>query len=341
MARTRNLSNIEYFNRVCARQRPQLAFHGTTKQDWCTWRRALLARLHDLLGDFPQPCPLRPEIVEREDLGEVIREKVIFDCERDMSVPAYVLIPKSRRSGQRLPALLSSHGHGIGKAAQVGPDPKLAGYRGHAYSFACRGFVTIAPDYRRFGERADDPQHYGGRDPCNVNFIKGSLLGLNLLTLDIWDAMRCIDYLERRPEVDRDRIGAVGNSFGGTMTMYVAALDERVKCAIVSCYLNTFEQYAIRQGNFCGSQFLPNLRRYAEVADLCGLIAPRPLLIIAGKQDEGFPFEATMKAYRHLQRIYAAAGVSDRLELDAFDGGHRFNEAKAFPWFDRWLKGAA
>ena len=341
MPRTRNFSNIEYFNRLCARQRPLLAFRGKTKQDWRTWRRTLMARLHDLLGEFPKPCPLRPETVEREDLGDVIREKVVFDSERDMSVPAYVLIPKSRRRGERLPAILSSHGHGVGKIAQVGPDAQAAGYRGHAYSFACRGFVTIAPDYRRFGERADDPQHYAGRDPCNVNFIKGSLLGLNLLALDIWDAMRCIDYLRRRPEVDHDRIGAVGSSFGGTMTMYIAALDDRVKCAIVSCYLNTFEQYAIRQANFCGSQFLPSLRKYAEVADVCGLIAPRPLLIVAGKQDDGFPFHATMKAYRQLRRIYAAAGVGDRLDLDAFDGGHRFTEAKAFPWFDRWLKGAA
>lgn len=341
MPRERNFSNTEYFNRLCTRQRPELAFRGSTKQDWRAWRRALAARMRTLLGDFPKPCPLRPEIVEREDLGEVIREKVVFDSERDMAVPAYVLIPKSRAPGERLPAILSSHGHGIGKIAQVGPDPGLAGYRGHAYGFACRGFVTICPDYRRFGERADRSGDYGGRDPCNVDFIKGSLLGLNLLTLDIWDAMRCIDYLQTRKEVDADRIGAVGNSFGGTMTMYVSAVDDRVKCAAVSCYLSTFAQYAIRQANFCGSQFLPNLRKYAELADVCGLIAPRSLLIIAGKQDDGFPFQATMKAYRQLRRIYSAAGVPDHLDLDAFDGGHRFNETKAFPWFDRWLKGAA
>jgi dienelactone hydrolase len=340
MPRERNFSSVEYFNRLCARQRPQLAFRGATTQDWRRWRRALMARMRTLLGDFPKPCPLRPEIVEREDLGEVIREKVVFDSERDMSVPAYVLIPKGRARGERLPAIVSSHGHGVGKIGQVGPEAPAGGYRGHAYSFACRGFVTIAPDYRRFGERADDPHKYGGRDPCNVNFIKGSLLGVNLLTLDIWDAVRCIDYLQRRREVDPDRIGAVGNSFGGTMTMYISALDDRVKCAAVSCYLNTFEQYAIRQANFCGSQYLPNLRAYAEVADVCGLIAPKPLLIIAGKQDEGFPFQATMKAYRQLRRIYSAAGALDRLDLDAFDGGHRFNETKAFPWFDRWLKAA-
>lgn len=341
MARARNFSNTEYFNRMCARQRPALAFSGKTKAEWRAWRRKLAARLRQLLGDFPRPVPLRPEVVEREDLGDVIREKVVFDSERDMSVPAYVLIPKSRKRGERLPAVLSCHGHGVGKAFPAGVDQSLGEYRDHAVLLALRGYVTMAPDWRRFGERADDPEHYRGRDPCNVNFIKGSLLGVNLLALDIWDAMRCLDYLQRRPEVNPDRIGTAGNSFGGTMSMFTAAVDDRVKCAIVSCYLNTFEQFAIRQGNFCGSQYLPGLRKWAELADVCGLISPRPLLIIAGKQDEGFPFHATLKAYRQLRRIYAAAGASDRLDLDAFDGGHRFNPDKALPWFDRWLKGEA
>jgi dipeptidyl aminopeptidase/acylaminoacyl peptidase len=339
MPRERNLSNIEYFNRLCARQRPQLAFRGKTKQDWRAWRRALAPRLRELLGEFPQPCPLRPQTLEREDLGDVIREKVIFDTERDMSVPAYVCLPKGRKRGERVPGILASHGHGPGKVVPAGVENPFGGYREYALSFARRGFVAIVPDYRGFGERADGGQPYGQRDPCNVNFIKGSLLGFNLLTLDIWDAMRAIDYLQRRSEVDPQRIGAVGSSFGGTMSLYIAALDDRVKCAIVSCYLNTFEQYAIRQANFCGSQFLPRLRKYAELADVCGLIAPKPLLIVAGKEDDGFPFHATMKAYRQVRRIYAAAGAAHRLDLDAFDGGHRFNEDKAFPFFDRWLKG--
>jgi len=340
MPRERNFSSTEYFNRLCARQRPKLAFRGKTRADWGAWRRKLRRRVLDLLGEFPKPCPLRPQTLEREDLGDVIREKVVFDSERDMSVPAYVCVPSGRARGQRLPGVLALHGHGLGKLVPAGVENSLGGFREYGLSFARRGFVTIAPDFRGFGERADDPRCFGGRDPCNVNFIKGSLLGVNLLALDIWDAMRAADYLQRRKEVDPDRIGAVGSSFGGTMSMYVAALDDRVKCAIVSCYLNTFEQYAIRQANFCGSQFPPGLRRWAELADACGLIAPKPLLIVAGKQDEGFPFHATMRAYRQLSRIYRAADAADRLDLDAFDGGHRFSEDKAFPWFDRWLKGS-
>ena len=131
------------------------------------------------------------------------------------------------------------------------------------------------------------------------------LLGMNLTALNAWDDMRGIDYLASRPEVDSIRIGCIGLSFGGTRSTYLAAVDERVKAAAVVCYLTTFKQYALTQGNFCGSQFVPGILKYAEVADLCGLVAPRPLLIEAGIQDGGFPIEATREAYAHLEHIYA------------------------------------
>ena len=98
------------------------------------------------------------------------------------------------------------------------------------------GYVVVAPDWRAFGERRLGGD-FGQRDACNVFFIKGMLMGVNLLALNVWDALRSIEYLQLRPEVDPGRIGCVGLSYGGTMTLYTAALDERVKCAVVSGYL--------------------------------------------------------------------------------------------------------
>ena len=119
--------------------------------------------------------------------------------------------------------------------------------------------------------------------------------------------------------------------------MYLAALDKRIRAAVVSGYLTTFTAYALNTGNFCGSQFLPGIYRYADVADLHGLIAPRPLLIEAGRADRGFPIEASRGADSHLMEIYAAAGSAERLERDEFDGGHEFHAEASITFMEQSL----
>ena len=118
--------------------------------------------------------------------------------------------------------------------------------------------MVVAPDWRAFGERRLGGD-FGQRDACNVFFIKGMLMGVNLLALNVWDALRSIEYLQLTarggPRADRLR----GSSrTAGTMTLYTAALDERVKCAVVSGYLNSFEAYGGAWespfGNTCGRQ---------------------------------------------------------------------------------------
>ena len=151
--------------------------------------------------------------------------------------------------------------------------------------------------------------NFGQRDACNVFFIKGMLMGVNLLALNVWDALRSIEYLQLRPEVDPGRIGCVGLSYGGTMTLYTAALDERVKCAVVSGYLNSFEAYAVGRGNTCGAQTPHGLLEYGESSDVGCLIAPRPLLIESGVADDGFPIEASREAAAAVRRAYDVAGV--------------------------------
>ena len=89
--------------------------------------------------------------------------------------------------------------------------------------------------------------------------------------------------------------------------------------------------------NFCGSQIVPALRRYFDISDVASLIAPRPLLIESGALDEGFPIEASQRAFDRLKLAYEAWGKPERLAQDVFDGGHQFSGAQAFDWFARWL----
>jgi len=346
----RQFSMIEYFNRRCAEITPRLSFRGKTKEDWQAWRQELLAELKKLLGEFPEPVPLNAEVVWQTEEDGLIKQRIVFDSEKHMSVPALLYIPADRRPEERLPAILCCHGHGrYAKDGVMGVhlnDPDRQRYMrmrngDYGLQMAKHGYVTMAVDWRVFGERRDGWDPYPGRDPCNVHFIRGLLLGINLLTLDVWDGMKAIDYLQSRPEVDPERIGCMGLSFGGTMTTWLSLLDERIKAADIICYSDTFPRFAIARANFCGSQFLPGLYRLCDVGDLHGLIAPRPLLLEIGLFDTCFLYEDAIVARDQAKRIYEAAGAADRLWIDEFPGEHGFGGRKAFQFFDKYLKGVS
>jgi len=346
---SRTYTMADWLKQASERTKPYLAFQATTRAEWEVWRHSLQTRLWQLMGPFPYRVALDPEVLERTPCDGYVREKVVFNSEDAASVPAWVLVPNQRPASGKFRTLLCLHGHNGGRAfGKDGP----AGVTGdnpdkqkvitndnydYAVQFAKHGYLTIAPDSRGFGERFDAKPTYGHRDPCNVNFLATSLLGHNLLALNLLDYIATVDYLLTRPDVDADRIGCMGLSFGGTGTMWLAALDERVKVACISGYLTSFKKYGIEMDNFCGSQYLPWLLRYADIPDLCGLIAPRPLLIEHGVEDKGFPIETTREAFAQLKKVYEIIGEPQKVDMDEFQGGHRFSGRKAFDWFDKWL----
>lgn len=309
------------------KQTPPLHFKGKSREDHRAWRRAFRRAIVRELGPTPEPVPLRPEVVERREFDDYTLEKVVFDSDEFSSVPAWVARPAGVPRRAKLPGVLCAHGHGIGKDGAMGTREE--GYhKTFGVELARRGFVTIAPDWRTFGERADSDEwvRRPSRDGCNVAYLAMGYFGYHLLNLNISDARRTLDYLCGLPEVDERRIGCMGCSFGGTMTTYVSALDRRVKAAVIVCYISTLQDAMTdRRGNFCGSQYMPGLRKHGDIADVAGLIAPRPLMVQIGSDDQCFIEADALKAYRHVERIYRAAGARDRLVLDHFEGGHEID----------------
>ncbi len=341
----RNFSMNEYWNRRAKNWKPIMAFSGKSKSDWEEWYSVAYSKFMELLGDFPNKVDLEAEVEYSVEEGDLIRERVVFNSEEFMSVPCQVLYPQNMKKDGKNAAIICSHGHGpYGKDAVAG----IRSSPGHIneianlnYNYgeqmAKAGFLTISPDLRVFGERRDGLDPFPGRDPCNMNFIKGAMMGIYTLTLNIWDMKCCVDYLETREEVDPNRIGMMGLSQGGTMTTFTTASESRIKAADIIGYVNPWVKFAINRSNFCGSQMVPEIYKYFDIDDIAGLIAPRPLLLEMGIYDNCFYIQDMLKGYEGVKEIYDAAGVSDRLWADIHPGPHAFAGNKAFEFFKKYL----
>ncbi len=340
---TRNFLFNHYWNKITENHQPLMSFKG--RDDFSAWQPAARAKLLELLGDFPAKVEPRPQLEYSVVDGDLIRERVVFATEEFMALPCQVLRPQNMLPDRTNAAILCCHGHG-----RFGKDP-VAGLRSSpemiddinqqnynfAETMARAGYLTIAPDLRGFGERSEGHNPYPGSDQCDVNFIKGALLGIWPLTLNIWDMKCCIDYLETRAEVDPDRIGMMGLSYGGTMTTFTTAVEPRIKAADIMGYINPFREFAIKRANFCGVQMIPFLYKYFDTDDIAGLIAPRPLMIDMSIADDCFYLQDMLQGYAGVEKIYQAAGAADRLWPNIHSGAHSFGADKALAFFAQYL----
>jgi dienelactone hydrolase len=300
-----------------------------------SWLERKRARLDELLGPQPIAVPLNLETLESEACDGYRRDKVVFDTEDTMSVPAYLLVPEGREDQAPGPAVLACHGHGPGKSQVVGLTHTDMPNADYGLQLVRRGYVVLAPDLRCFGERADwNPEdHYA----CDTNLVHAAMAGWNPLTQNVWDLRRSLDVLEQHPLVDPARLGMVGISYGGTVTLFTAAVDTRVAASVVSGYFSSWAVSHKMPWNMCGSQILFGMLGSLEHEDLGAMVAPRPLLIESGMQDDLFPFGAAQVAVRNTRAAYDQSGAGDRLVHDVFEGGHQWHGTEALPFLDHWL----
>jgi hypothetical protein len=143
-------------------------------------------------------------------------------------------------------------------------------------------------------------------------------------------ALRAVDYLQSRSEVDPQRICCMGNSGGGLSTFYAACVEFRIRLAVASCCFCTYAD-SIMSIYHCADNYIPGILSVAEVGDIAGLIAPRGLLVVAGEKDEIFPVRGVRKAFEKAKGIFAAAGCPENCRLVLGSEGHRFYAEPAWP----------
>jgi dienelactone hydrolase len=193
------------------------------------------------------------------------------------------------------------------------------------------GFVTLCPDWWGWGERVEAGFNFGGNDMCNTKFVAAQMYGVSLLSLMISDGEAGVDVITGRADVDPGRIAAIGNSFGGRMSMWLAAFDARIQAAVCSGCLNCFRERSLKLSS-CGAQFLPGLLRHGDVGEVFATIAPRPLMIQSGRKDPLLFEEDRARMGAVIRQAYAALGAEKKLELFEHEGGHFLVQREGMRW---------
>lgn len=326
------------------------AFRARTREEADAWQRPTRAALAATVGFLDSPL-VDPEArrMELVDKGDYTREKVIIRTAPETAMPVYLLRPKAEAPATRRPVVLALHGHGYGVKDIVGlwedgteRDTPDGYHRDFAVALCRRGFFVAAPEISCFGERRTDFSYLsadlGSPVPttCEHTAALATHLGGSVVGLRVRDAMRLVDYLETLPEVDTSRLGAMGISGGGMHTLFSTCLDQRIRAAVISGYFSTFRE-SILGMKHCRCNFVHGLGAFGEMADLAGLIAPRPLFVEAGDHDPIFPVEAVRRGLAGARAVYRVFDAEDRVESAIFEGRHRIDGEAAYAFLAREL----
>lgn len=323
---------------------------AVTRESWPEQRRGIEMAARSILGG-PQgnKVPLEPQTISETDCGSYWRRKVSYQVQPGDRAPAYLLIPKNLQ--KPAPAVLCFYGttSGAGKDTAVGLSglkPGTPPLRNFAFAIDMveGGFVALAPDYLRDGERVAP-----NRRPYDTTDFYESFPEWSIHGKDVWDTSRAIDYLETLEFVDSGKIGMTGHSYGGHSTIFTTALEPRIKVAVANGPVSDFLHHGLHWGVPKGagnSQSLPALRPYVldhtlplplTFYEFTALIAPRPLLIGQAVGERRPMEEENCAAVR---QVYDALGQPDKVRYVWYAGDHDYPpemRRAAVDWFRKWF----
>ena len=296
--------------------------------DWQICKDKLRRQILDAAGTFPAPHDL-----DIQEYGTISMDgyriiKLTFQSRPGMYVTANLFVPDGKGS---FPAILNLHGH-----YPQGKIASMVAARGHM--LAKEGFVVLSVDAIGAGERST---MHGKFEHHMHNGIPLFSFGESLLGMQVYDNMRAIDLLQSLQYVDGNRIGVTGASGGGNQTMWISALDHRVKASVPVVSVGTFEAY-ITNGN-CWCETLPDGLQIAEEWSILGMIAPNPLLILSGQREEIAAFlpKEMLRSHAKARKIYALYGAEEKISYQIIDLPHGYfpdMRRHMLGWFKLWLQ---
>jgi len=304
------------------------------------------SRVWDLIGGKLPETPLNPKTTGTIDRPAYRIEKIIFESQPEFYVTAHLYLPKS--ANKPAPAILAPLGHA--------PEGKCyPSYQTVFQNLARQGFVVFAFDPPGQGERlqyldpATQKSRFGPTGEHDRFGWPALLIGSSTTQFEVWDGIRGLDYLLTRPEVDPARIGCCGHSGGGTQTMYLCALEPRIKAAV--CVEGHTENlagadyqppgaYADAEQNMIGG-----LKLALDRGDLLAAFAPKPLLICYTTNDNGTTYSAhyvagTEEIGAELRSLYSLYGAAEKVRLFTSPLPHDYDylhRRSTYEWFNKWL----
>jgi dienelactone hydrolase len=312
---------------------PRLQYRGG---DAYVWQARLKTKLIKLLGidqKSGERCELNVRSLWRREHPLGLIEKLVFTSEVGYDVPAYLCIPHD--SKRPMPVFICLQGHDSGIHNSIAVDPEDDTRQVHvdddldlAIAGLKRGLATLCIEQRGFGECLD--RRRSRYRPCHNPAMLAMMMGRTLLGDRIFDIDRAIDYLESRGDVDLTRLGVMGHSGGGSAALFAGGLLDRITHVMPSCCFSTY-QASLMSINHCLCNYVPRLLEYADLADVAGLSAPKPLVIVSGLADPIYPIEPARESFARLKCIYRACNAGERCRHVVGVGGHCFYADQAWP----------
>lgn len=295
--------------------------------------------LRRFLGEMPRartPLRLRRELAAEHP--DYWIERLIYESQPKFYVTANLYVPKGKGP---FPAVLQPVGHSPAAKAR-------AFYQTLALGLVKNGFVVLTYDPIGQGERRifydpdlRDSRVGGPTIEHQMVGIQNLLAGESVARDMVWDGIRSIDVLRSLGEVDGARIGVAGCSGGGTLTAYLATLDERLRAAAPACYISAWEEQLLGTGpQDAEQQFPDHFKAGLNHGDFAIAFAPRPYLQVNTEEDF-FPIAGARRSFEEAKRIYTILGVPERIDWAVGPGGHGMPQIvreAVYGWMNRWLK---
>ena len=253
---------------------------------------------------------------------------------------AYLLVPHGIAGQEQRPGIVASHGHARDGIDTICGVTELGGrngaYNPYALEAVQSGYVVLAPAWWGWHGRNGHVDRVGQRDKCDTIQMAASMYGINVIALHCQDAQAAVDVLSSLPEVDAQRIGCIGNSYGGRTTMWFTILDERISASVAAGCMNTFRERSCGLSS-CAIQYPFGLLRCADVPDLFSLIAPRPLQLQSGEGDPLINETDRDAIHNTVRAAYERTRATDRYDYVLHSEGHRLVWAPAREFLKRHL----
>ncbi|WP_395746842.1 prolyl oligopeptidase family serine peptidase [Prosthecobacter sp.] len=297
-----------------------------TKADAEAYVKSAQDRIRDCFGPLPEKTPLKAQITKTLQREGYRIENIVFESRPNYLVTGNLYLPTSATGSAKVPGVIGTCGHSLnGKAAEA--------YQSFAQGLARQGQACFLIDPVGQGERFQylneklGSRLGGGTSEHNQMGVPQALVGEFLGTWFVWDAMRALDYLITRPEIDTQHLGVTGNSGGGTQTTWLCGMEPRFTMAAPSCFVTTFRRDAENELPQDMEQCPPRVLAHdLDHCDFLAAMAPKPVIILAQEKDF-FDNRGSTESYERLKKLYTLLGKPGNIQLHIGPDPHGYSQS--------------